>query len=101
VWTGSEFFVYEGNILYRSPDGAAWQSEPLDLPGAAIGPLARSPEGTFVAANDGWMVWYEKQQFYRSEDGVSWEALPPGAFKGSHPIYFMAHGQVTPGAGCP
>ena len=38
VWTGSEFFVYEGGILHRSPDGAAWQSAPLDLPGASIGP---------------------------------------------------------------
>jgi hypothetical protein len=65
-----------------------------------IGPVARSPEGTFVAANDGWMVWYEQQRFYRSEDGVAWETLPADAFVGSHPIYFMAHGRVTPGAGC-
>ncbi|MBZ5707768.1 WD40/YVTN/BNR-like repeat-containing protein [Nannocystis pusilla] len=101
IWTGSEFFVYEGSTLHRSADGASWQSEPITPADASIGPIARSPEGTFVAANAGWMVWYEKQRFFRSEDGVNWEVLPDGAFAGSHPIYFMAHGEVAPGAGCP
>jgi hypothetical protein len=100
LWTGGEFFVYTRDVLHRSADGAAWTSEPVQG-GAVIGPVARSPEGTFVAANDGWMVWYEKQQFYRSADGVAWETLPADAFVGSHPIYFMAHGRVAPGAGCP
>jgi hypothetical protein len=99
IWTGDEFFVYERDALHRSADGAQWTSEPLTA-GVVIGPVARSPEGTFVAANDGWMVWYEQQRFYRSEDGVAWETLPADAFVGSHPIYFMAHGRVTPGAGC-
>jgi hypothetical protein len=101
VWTGAEFFVYEGSTLHRSADGAAWQSEPIAPANASIGPLARSPAGTFVAANAGWMVWYEEQEFYRSVDGVTWEVLAPDAFTGSHPIYFMAHGEVAAGAGCP
>lgn len=100
VWTGSEFLVYQYSTLHRSPDGKAWQSEPI-TPGTAVGALARSPEGTLVAANAGWMVWYEKQQFYRSTDGVSWEALPPGSFVGSHPIYHIEHGYVRAGEGCP
>lgn len=99
VWTGEEFFVYAGATLHRSADGASWQSQPLGVD-VSIGQLARSPTGTFVAVNDGWQVWYEQQAFYRSEDGVAWEVLPPGAFTGSHPIYFMAHGEVAPGAGC-
>ena len=101
IWTGSEFFVYEGSTLHRSADGATWQSEPISPGDISIGQVARSPGGTFVAANAGWMVWYEKQKFFRSEDGVNWEVLPAEAFTGSHPIYFMAHGEVTPGAGCP
>jgi len=101
VWTGSEFFVYQGSTLHRSADGQAWQSEPIAPGDASIGPIARSPDGTFVAANAGWMVWYEQQKFFRSEDGVNWEVLPADAFTGSHPIYFMAHGEVAPGAGCP
>jgi hypothetical protein len=100
VWTGSEFYVYEGGTLHRSADGAQWSNFQVVPEGLSIGPVARSPEGTFVAANDGWMVWYEAQQFYRSEDGITWEILPDGAFVGSHPIYFMAHGRVKPGAGC-
>ncbi|MDC0722457.1 hypothetical protein POL25_36545 [Nannocystis sp. bb15-2] len=101
IWTGSEFFVYQGATLHRSADGASWQSEPIAPGDISIGQVARSPEGTFVATNAGWMVWYEKQRFFRSEDGVNWEVLPAEAFAGSHPIYFMAHGQVAPGAGCP
>ena len=40
------------------------------------GPLRGSPDGTIVAADDGWMVWYEKQKFFRSTDGKTWEVLP-------------------------
>ncbi|MBL9104771.1 MAG: hypothetical protein JNL82_27755 [Myxococcales bacterium] len=101
LWTGGEFFVYEGGVVHRSPDGAAWSSTPLVGDGVVVGPLARSPEGTFVAANDGWMVWYDQQKFYRSSDGVTWDTLAAGTFTGGHPIYFMAHGRVKPGAGCP
>lgn len=101
VWTGAEFFVYDGGTLHRSPDGAMWTSAPVIGDGVTVGPLARSPEGTFVAANDGWMVWYDQQKLYRSPDGLTWETLIIGdAFTGSHPIYFMAHGRVQPGSGC-
>lgn len=100
IWTGTEFFVYEGNTVHYSADGAQWSSQQLVGDDLSIGQVARSPEGTFVAANDGWMVWYEKQKFYRSEDGKVWETLPEGAYVGSHPIYFMAYGRVKPGQGC-
>lgn len=101
VWTGSEFYVYEGNVLHRSATGETWESEPLTPNDVSIGAVTRSPAGTFVAANDGWMTWYEKQRFFRSTDGKTWEVLPEGAFVGSHPINFIAHGTVAPGAGCP
>lgn len=101
VWTGAEFFVYAGNVLHRSATGEVWTSEPLLPMSTSIGQVARSPEGTFVAANDGWMTWYEQQRFFRSTDGKNWEQLPPEAYVGSHPIYFMAHGTVPAGAGCP
>jgi photosystem II stability/assembly factor-like uncharacterized protein len=101
VWNGAEFSIYDGATLHRSADGVTWASETIAPDNIRIGALARSPEGTMVAANAGWMTWYEKQQFFRSTDGKTWEVLPPGAFVGSHPIYFIAHGTVTPGAGCP
>ena len=47
-----------------------------------IGAVARGPHGTFVASNDGWLVWYEKQQFFRSSDGVHWDVLDKSKFKG-------------------
>ena len=101
VWTGSEFFVYQGGQLHRSATGETWQTEALTPNSTSIGAVVRSPEGTFVAANDGWQQWYDKQRFFRSTDGKTWEQLPEGAFVGSHPINFMAHGRVPAGAGCP
>ncbi len=101
VWTGSEFFVYQGNVLHRSATGEVWTSEPLTPASTSIGQVARSPEGTFVAVNDGWQTWYEQQRFFRSTDGKTWEQLAAGTYVGGHPIYFMAHGTVPAGAGCP
>ena len=100
LWTGSEFWIYSGAKLFKSPDGDAWTSQEIEPKNIAIGPLARSPEGTLVAANDGWQVWYEKQHFYRSRDGVHWDLLPMTAFTGSHPIYFISFGYVPASAGC-
>lgn len=100
VWTGSEFWVYAGPKLYQSADGTTWTSKDIDPPNLQIGALARSPAGTLVAANDGWQVWYEKQQFFRSTDGVHWTVLPPTAFTGSHPINFISFGYVPASAAC-
>jgi len=100
VWTGTEFWIYSGATLFKSPDGATWTSQEIEPKNIAIGPLARSPQGTLVAANDGWQVWYDKQHFFRSTDGVHWTALPMEAFTGSHPINFISFGYVLPSAGC-
>jgi hypothetical protein len=101
VWTGSEFWIYAGNELHKSPNGDEWQSQPIQPSNISIGNLARSPQGTLVAANDGWEVWYEKQRFYRSTDGVSFSVLEPMvSIEGSHPIYFMAFGYLPATSGC-
>jgi hypothetical protein len=100
VWTGTEFWIYSGAKLFKSPDGQGWTSQDITPKNIAIGQLARSPSGTLVAVNDGWQVWYEKQQFFRSSDGVNWDVLPATAFTGSHPIYFISFGYVPPSAGC-
>ncbi len=100
VWTGTEFWIYGGAVLWKSSDGAAWTSQAIEPNNISIGALARSPAGTLVAANDGWQVWYEKQQLFRSTDGVHWQVLPTTAFTGSHPINFVSFGYVTPSSGC-
>ncbi len=103
VWTGSEFWIYSGSQLYKSPDGetGTWQSQAITPNNIQIGNLARSPSGTILAANDGWQVWYEKQRLYRSTDGVSFTVLEPDAsFLGSHPINFVSFGYVPASSGC-
>lgn len=97
-FTGSEFVAWgrtDKNVMFRSTDGATWTTTASSH---AVGPSARSDEGTFVATNGGWMQWYEKQQFYRSKDGVTWEVLPKTAFTGSHPIRGMTFGYVDAAA---
>jgi len=101
LWTGTEFWIYSGNQLHKSPDGELWQSLAIEPSSIQIGNLARSPAGTLVAANDGWQVWYDDQAFYRSTDGVHFSALERDvAFKGSHPIYFMGFGLLPASSGC-
>lgn len=101
VFTGAEILVWQGDTVFRSADGLIWTSEPISPQGISIGPVTRGSNGTFVAANDGWMVWYEKQQFFRSTDGVTWEVLDKSKFKGSHPINFIEAGWAEPTAECP
>jgi hypothetical protein len=100
LWTGAEFWIYAGAQLFRSADGQAWTSQDIEPKNISIGPLARSPAGTLVAANDGWQVWYEKQQLFRSTDGVHWDVLDHALFTGSHPINFVSFGYVPPSSGC-
>jgi hypothetical protein len=100
LWTGEEFWLYSGAQRWKSTDGELWTSEPLVPSDVSIGPVARSPNGTLLAANDGWQVWYEKQRLFRSSDGLNWQALPQGSFLGSHPIYFVSFGYLAPSAGC-
>lgn len=120
LWTGTEFLAWgtgagtpSGPRLFRSADGATWTSTPTTVtrtgsggmtttsPGPTIGPVARSPAGTFVAVRGGWNVWYEQQRFYRSTDGISWTELPTTSFTGSHPLTHIAWGQAARSAVCP
>jgi hypothetical protein len=104
VFTGSEFMMWGAGSVYRSTDGTSWTSTPTKrtiagTPAAGAGPnigaVARSPRGTFVAVNDGWQQWYEKQHFYRSTDGVTWDELPAGTFAPSHPMTQITWGEAT------
>ena len=116
VWDGAAFLTWgmttDGKytqVRLRSSDGIAWTAEPTKLRkadgtssnGPAVAPVTRSAAGTYVATNGGWQVWYEKQVFYRSTDGLTWEALPSGAYKGSHPVKFITAGRIAKGGACP
>jgi hypothetical protein len=102
VWTGTEFMTWNRSDVHRSKDGKTWTKQTVSPSNIQIGQVARGPNGTFVATNDGWLAWYEKQQFFRSTDGITWEVLDKSKFKGSHPIYFMRAGYAdTATLNCP
>ncbi len=117
LWDGSAFVTWgstdSGPSRFQSADGAAWTATPLQVQrpqpdgsmktsaGPVIGAVARGASGALVAVNGEWDRWYEKQEFYRSTDGVTWQALPAGAYKGGHPIGFIATGLVPAALACP
>lgn len=101
IWTGDAFMVWNRNRVFTSADGTSWDEQEVTPSSVSIGPVARGDDGTFVAANDGWMVWYEEQELYRSTDGIVWEVLDKTAFTGSHPINFIEFGYAEPSADCP
>lgn len=100
VWTGTEFLVWGGSTVYSSPDGVTWKAESIQPAGVNIGAVARGATGTLVAANAGWMTWYEKQRFFRSTDGRRWTVLDPAAYVGSHPIHFIEAGEISEAGAC-
>jgi hypothetical protein len=108
IFTGSEFIVWGAGVVYRSQDGTTWTSTPTKKTvngnpagaGPNIGPVARSPQGTYVAVNGGWDQWYDKQRFYRSADGITWDELPTSSFVGSHPMTHITWGAATTSTVC-
>ena len=108
LFSGTEFMVWSGSALFRSQDGTTWTSTPTKrtVNGAPatgspnLGPVARSPGGTFVAVNGVWQTWYDKQRFLRSTDGITWDELPSGAFVGSHPMTHIVWAAAGSSAGC-
>lgn len=102
VWTGDGFRTWGTGVTFFSPDGETWTEGTTTPANLRIGAVARSPEtGTIVAVRGGWRTWYEDQVFYRSTDGgTTFEALPDGAYVGSHPIRFIAFGRGARPAAC-
>ena len=100
IFGGGAFMVWQGSTRYSSTDGLTWTNM-AGTAGVNIGTVTRSENGTFVAVNDGWQQWYEKQHFFRSTDGVTWEVLPATAFKAGHPITHMIAGRAKPSTECP
>lgn len=96
---GDELWVWTEGAALRSRDGASWTRTPTE-PRISVGAVARSPAGTFVAVRAGWNQWYEAQRFYRSTDGVRWEELAPEAARRSHPIGWIAWGEVDASVAC-
>jgi hypothetical protein len=99
VWTGSEFYVWAGSTRFRSPNGIDWSSDEGTPPNLSLGPVARAPDGTFVAVHQSWDNYYEEQGFFVSTDGLTWQSAT--TFVGSHPVNFFEFGYVQPSSACP
>lgn len=99
IRAGTELLVWSNGAVIRSSDGATWTSTPTE-PRINVGAVARSSSGTFVAVRGGWNTWNEEQRFYRSSDGVRWDELAPEAARRSHPIGWIAWGEIDAGLAC-
>jgi len=104
IWNGSEFRAWEQGRGFRSADGIAWEEVANDPPSAHIGPVAISPDGTYVAAQEqvreARAAGYETQVFYRSTDGIHWATLAPESYVHSHPIREITFGYAEASALC-
>ncbi|MEZ4439763.1 MAG: hypothetical protein R3B72_11780 [Polyangiaceae bacterium] len=98
IFTGSEFMAWSYGERHTSSDGASWTTTPSDA--IDVGPVARSDDGTLVAVNGGWQVWYEQQRFFKSSDGLTWTALDGAAYVGSHPIFDVVFGYGEGSSAC-
>lgn len=99
ISTGSELLVWTQGALLRSSDGVTWTRTATE-PSVRIGAVARSAGGTFVGVRGGWNAWNEQQRFYRSADGVRWDELTPEAARRSHPIGWIAWGEIDASIAC-
>ncbi len=95
-WTGTEFVGFGNDGRLTSPDGLQWSSTPYASSHPPLTAIGRSPNGTYIAQRDGWLVWYEQQSLYRSDDGLTWTELAAGSFVGGHPIRRLTFGYVQP-----
>ncbi|MBL8950415.1 MAG: hypothetical protein JNK82_06540 [Myxococcaceae bacterium] len=100
VWANGAFFVWNGSTRYRSTDGLQWSSTPSpnDL---AIGAVAVTRAGTFVAFKGGWQSDYENERVYRSADGVTWSTVPAAGHAHSHPITSLISAELQASSLCP
>lgn len=109
LWSGTEFIVWSGGHVHRSPDGRTWttaETKTRSSTGAMSGgpnpgAVAVGPTGTFIGVKGGWQVWYEQQRFYRSTDGVIWDELAEGTYRQGHPVTAMISGTIERGGVCP
>lgn len=92
AYVNGEFWLANGDQLYRSPDGLSWTSEALPG-GVAFEHVADSGEGTIAA------VSRNGDSFYYSDDnGASWQAADAPA---GNDIYRVIFGYAQPSAQCP
>ncbi len=99
LFDGTHFLAWSSGNLHQSTDGETWSTTALSE-NLRLGAVARGDDGTLVAVNGGWQVWYEQQTFYRSADGIDWELLGAASYTGSHPIFDIAFGRVDRPPAC-
>jgi hypothetical protein len=100
LYADGMFRVWSGATQHRSARGDSWQSQEGSPKTLRVGPVTRTLSGAYVAVNETWQKWYEKQEVYRSEDGVTWSPLAPGAIAPSHPLTHLWAGAVKRSTAC-
>jgi hypothetical protein len=86
-----------------STDGLTWSDpEPLDPVWKRFDIVTYLPwSKSFIAIQQGYLSWYDKQFAWVSNDGDTWTQLTPEQFQGGHPITSVVSGKVRPSEICP
>jgi hypothetical protein len=100
IFADGMFRAWNGSTQYWSARGDTWQSQEGSPKTLQVGPVTRTASGTYIAVNDAWQKWYEKQEVYRSTDGNTWTQLAPGTIAPSHPLTHLWSGVVKRGVAC-
>lgn len=92
------FFLWNGATRFRSTDGLTWTSANGSPNDVAIGAVAVTSTGTFVAFKGGWQSEYQYERAYRSTDGLTWAVMPSPR---SHPITHLISARLSASSACP
>ncbi|MEM1413438.1 MAG: hypothetical protein AAGH15_00990 [Myxococcota bacterium] len=83
LWTGTRFEAWTDGERLVSTDGASWSGTAL-APRFPVGPVGRSDDGRYVAVEQAFDGYYERQGMRTSDDGVTWTEA--SSFTGGHPL---------------
>lgn len=98
VFAQGAFFVWNGATRFRSADGVTWTSANGSPGDVAIGAVAVTSGGTFVAFKGGWQSDYQYERAYRSTDGLTWTVVPSAR---SHEITHLISARLRASSACP
>lgn len=94
IFNGTQFITWSSGKRWMSVDGLNWTATNMNSQ-HVNGPVALTPNGTYVSIPNFWGQYYAGQRAYYSTDGLNWTQAQ---FPGGHPISKIVGGYVDAAA---